>query len=215
MTKSKRVKFNYIIGNFIPFFQLLVFGLILFSSFPCREKILALLLWTYVLPPLLTRGIYFCFGKPQGSFPEASREFWIWYFTSQLQVVFMRFTFLEEFLRLTPLLYNNWLRLWGAKIGKLVYWSPRSYILDRSYLEIGDQVMIGFYVGFTAHHVNTLKENVELIIASPRVHNNAILGGLSGLSPGAEVGENETLPSTIVLAPFCLWKNGRKHARKE
>ena len=75
--------------------------------------------------------------------PLGSRDFFVWWFTLNLQMLFCRFPFLEEVLRLVPRCYSFWLRLWGAKIGKLTYWAAGVRILDRHFLEIGDQVTFG------------------------------------------------------------------------
>ncbi|MFN7686067.1 MAG: acyltransferase [Oligoflexia bacterium] len=165
----------------------------------------------YLLPPLLCRGLLLVFGRPPVRSSGFTGPFFVWWATSQLNALFIRFPALEEFLKLVPGVYSNWLRLWGARIGRLVYWGPRLQIMDRSFLEIGDDAMIGYGVGFTAHHVNRQKDGVmELVLASPKVGARAILGGLSGLTPGAEVAEGEMLPSTMGLAPFYFWKSGRR-----
>jgi len=165
----------------------------------------------YLIPPLLCRLLLLIFGRPPVRSSGFTAAFFVWWATSQLNVLFIRFPVFEELLKLFPGIYSNWLRIWGARIGRLVYWGPRMQIMDRSFLEVGDDAMIGYGVSLTAHFVSRTKAgDLELILASPQIGARAILGGLSGLAPGAGVAEGEMLPSTMGLAPFYLWKSGRR-----
>ena len=214
MRKESRIVLVYVLGNFIPLIQILTLISIWFIEVSIACKIAIAIFWTFLVPPLLARLSFAIQGKPTGEFAEDSPEFRQWYFISQLQVIYMRFTFLEEFLRALPTVYNFWLRLWGAEIGSMVYWSPKTTVMDRPYLKIGRRVLIGYAAGFSSHHINRSQEKVSILIASPIVEDFAILGGLSGLSPGAVLATGETLPSTFGLAPFYIWKNGRKYSLK-
>ena len=64
-----------------------------------------------------------------------TREFFTWWLLLNLQVVFCRFSFLEELLRMVPGLYSAWLRLWGSRIGRLTYWAAGTAVLERQFLE--------------------------------------------------------------------------------
>src|SRR5687768_16618078 len=94
----------------------------------------------YLLPPLAVRAFTLITPIPAGKFPVNSPTFLKWWFTAQWQILFNRLRILEELLRLIPGLYSTWLRLWGVKIGRLVYWTPGLEILDRPLLNIGHQV---------------------------------------------------------------------------
>jgi len=202
--------------NYWAFFQTLLAVLLLFycPESPLYLRISASLFVLYLLPPLLCRLILLVFGPPPRKSKQWSKPFFVWWATAQFQVLYLRLPFLEELLRIVPGLYSIWLRLWGAKIGRFVYWSPQVKIMDRPFLEIGDDVMVGYGAAFTSHHVNrSEKGELELVFGIPKVGNRVILGGLSGLAPGAEVAEDEMLPSTMGLAPYYLWQGGRRYAR--
>src|SRR6266498_3087906 len=66
-----------------------------------------------------------------------------WWGAHQLQVIYIAVPQLEALLRLVPGLYSAWLRLWGARIGRRVYWTPLVDIGDRSLLDIGDGAIFG------------------------------------------------------------------------
>lgn len=212
MSQENRVLFKYFSGNLIQLLQVVGLVFILMSAMDFANKALTLVFWIYLVPPLFVRVLYFIFGRPEGRLTEVQQAYWVWYFGMQAQAIFLRFRFLEEILRTVPLVYSNWLRLWGAKIGKAVYWSPQVTVVDRTHLEVGDYVIVGYGAGMTAHHLNRDGVQEELILSAPRVEDHVVLGGLSGLTPGSVVCEGETLPSTMGLAPFYVWRNGRRYA---
>jgi hypothetical protein len=214
MPSKASVYLKFILGNFIPLLQ--IAGLIAIFWVGTVFSIwtfIGIFIWIYILPPVLVRLIYFQFGRPSGTYRTEDRLFWVWYFGSQLQALYLRFPFLEEMLRLVPLFYSNWLKLWGSKIGKNIFWAPQVIILDRTHLEIQDEVIVGFGAVLTAHLLNQNGDEIELVLASPRVERRAVLGGQSAISSGSLVCEAETLPATIVLTPFYVWKNGRRQPK--
>lgn len=210
MTQRSRVLLIYVLGNFIPALQGGGAIFILFWDFSGVEKALYFLSWIYVLPVLLTRILFFIFGKPQGVYEEDTGGYRLWYVVAQLQAIFNRFPFFEELLKLFPTFYNNWLRLWGAEVGKLVYWSPRSCVIDRSYLVIKDYALVGYGVRLSGHMVNKHGVGNKLFLAAPTIEGNCILGGESAVGPGALVAEQETLPAMCILPPGYMWKENRK-----
>ena len=165
----------------------------------------------YLVPPLVCRVAMVAFSKPEGSFRPGSREFLAWWFQTQLGMIFNRLRFLEEFLRMFPGMYSLWLRLWGARIGKFVYWSPGVAILDRSYLSVGDRAVIGAGVRIVPHLLTPDAQGVMTHIVAPvSVGKQCVIGGYSVLSPGVRVGEGETLPALYAAPPFLEWKDGRR-----
>ena len=211
MEKKSSTVLKFLLGNLIPLGQVVGLIFLLFLSMDSIAKFLVIVFWIYLFPPLAVRAIFFIWGKPQGVFSEGDSSFWVWYYSAQFQVLYLRFGFLEEILRIVPIVYSIWLRFWGAKIGKLVYWAPAVKIMDRAHLEIGDQVLVGYGVGFTSHHIKSVNGKMELLVTAPKVEAKATLGGLSGLTPGSRVCAGELLPTTMRLSPFYIWKNGRRH----
>lgn len=202
-------------GNLIPFFLLIGSVSLCFLSVTFYLKILLLLLFVYIFPPLMTRLLHRVYGIPQGSYTIEDIGFKVWWLTAQLQALYLRFSFLEEILRIIPFIYSGWLRLWGSQIGSRIYWSPKTVVLDRSHLQLGSNIVVGYGAVFAPHHYNRSENLFELIIAKCVVEDGVILGGASGLGPGARVAKNETLPSTFPLAPFYEWRDNRRFSLKK
>lgn len=169
-----------------------------------RRPLLALC-FLYLLPPLLARLVLRLFGRPLGTYPVNSREFLVWWTLACLQSIFLRFPGLEEAMRMVPLLYSTWLRLWGGKVGRLVYWAPGTTVLDRSYLEIGDKVVFGMGVRINPHLVS----QQQLTIAPVRVGTGAQVGGYSLLMAGSEIGPGENSLATLEMRPFSRFVGGK------
>lgn len=159
----------------------------------------------YLLPPMLARLVIRLFGRPVGCFSVDSREFLVWWTLACLQSVFLRFPGLEEALRMIPLLYSAWLRLWGGKVGRFVYWAPGTTVLDRSYVEIGDQVIFGMGVRLNPH----LLSQQQLTLAPVTVGAGAQVGGYSLLMAGSEIGPGETSLATLEMRPFSRFVGGK------
>ena len=54
----------------------------------------------------------------------SDRTYAPWWGMHQIQVLYIAIPQLEAVLRLVPGLYSQWLRLWGSKVGRRVYWTP-------------------------------------------------------------------------------------------
>lgn len=165
----------------------------------------------YLLPPVAARCILHRRPIPAGRIAIGSKEFLCWWITFQLQGVFCRITFLEELLRLVPGLYSLWLRLWGSRVGRLVYWSPGTAITDRSFLDIGDDVVLGASVRLNAHVLaKNQKGGMDLVLAPVKIGDRAVIGGYSLLTAGTEVSPGEVTHAVMLSPPFSLWKDGRR-----
>ncbi len=165
----------------------------------------------YLLPPLVVRAVGIVWPLKEGQFSLHSAMFLRWWFVAQWQVLFNRLPMLEEILRLVPGLYSTWLRLWGASIGRWIYWSPGVIILDRSLIEVGDRVVFGAAARVHAHVITRSKDKPgHLVLAAVRVEADAMIGGLSLMSPGVHVHRGEMAPGCKPLPPFSLWRGGRR-----
>ena len=202
------------LANLIPLVSILAL-LALWSSLDLSVlNLLGLLFfWIYLLPPLLYRCWVLVRGKKQGRFEINSAEYLTWWVGVQFQVLFSRFLFLEEILKLIPMLYSSWLRLWGAKIGHAVYWSPQVLILDRAFINVGNFVVVGVGSKFTSHLVSKNQDgHLELLLESSRIGDHCILGGYCGVGPGSFVEEKQMLPSHFLLAPGYGWSQSGRQA---
>jgi hypothetical protein len=198
--------------NFLPLLQVvLVIGLLFtpYANWPARIGITLAVL--YLSPPLIARLILFLVPFPQGRIAVGTKAFFGWWTLFQLQIVFCRLPALEEILRLIPGVYSLWLRLWGARIGRLTYWSPGTVITDRSFLCIGDDVVFGAGVRLNAHVLaKDMEGKMELLLATLKIGDRVIVGGYSLLTAGTEISSDEATRAFLISPPFSLWKDGKR-----
>jgi hypothetical protein len=165
----------------------------------------------FLAPPLLVRLSAFRRPLPTGVVAIDSPAFLQWWFSAQCQIVFSRLTFLEELLRLVPGLYSLWLRLWGARVGALVYWSPGVAILDRSLIRIGSRVVFGVGVRLNPHVLAPGPQGrAALHLASISIGDDVLVGGYSLLLPGCAIADGEATPPFKPLHAFSRFEGGRR-----
>lgn len=165
----------------------------------------------YLLPPILARFILWVSPIASRKIPWATKDCFVWWTLHSLQVIFTRITIFEEFLRMIPSVYSMWLRLWGAEIGRLVYWAPGTVILDRSFLKIGDDVVFGAGVRLNPHLIqNDGNGSTILYLAPIIIGDKAIIGGYSLLTPGCEIAAGESTKGFLILPPFSTCQNGKR-----
>lgn len=169
----------------------------------------------YLAPALAARIVNSIAPIPEGRIRLGTRAFFTWWALANLQMLFCRLPFLEELIRLIPGLYSLWLRLWGARIGRLTYWGAGLRILDRSFLRIGDDVIFGAAVRLNPHvlHRNEQGE-MELILASIVIGDRTMVGGYSLLTAGTEITSDESTRACLISAPFSRWENGSRANKK-
>lgn len=164
----------------------------------------------YLLPPLAARAGALVRPLPRGEVDLDDPGFLAWWFSAQWQVVFNRLRFLEEALRLLPGAYSAWLRLWGADVGSLVYWSPGVELLDRSLLEVGDRVVLGAGVRAAGHVLLPGPDGrARLLVGPVKIGCGALVGAYSVLTPGVEIREGSISP------PLRLLRSSREALRGE
>lgn len=163
----------------------------------------------FLLPPLVVR-ITWRGGSPRPRGDLGSATFVWWWFSAQWQLIFSRLPWLEECLRLVPGLYSAWLRLWGARIGSLVYWSPGVAVSDRQWLHIGSRVVFGMGVRLNGHAIaRHRQESMALFLGSITIGDEAMIGGYSLLLPGCEIAAGELTPPCRTIHAFSRWERGR------
>lgn len=165
----------------------------------------------YLAPPLLVRLLLKLRPLRAGSYQLDAPEFLRWWASAQGQILFCRFPFLEEMLRLVPGLYSAWLRLWGAKVGRLTYWAPEMRIFDRSLIEIGDDVVFGVGGRLVPHVIAEDGSGAAHLHLGPvRIGDGCRIGGYSLLTAGTVVEPGQTLKAFSLSPPFTLWRDGRR-----
>jgi len=170
------------------------------------------LAWIYLVPPALCRLTLAAFGHPRGTLPPEHPQFALWWFLTQLQILYNRLPWLEELLRLMPGLYNLWLRLWGARISLTAYWSPEAVVADRYLLDVGPRVVLGGRARIGGHVMLTEPDGtLRLIVAPVRIDAGAMVGMNAAVGPGCHVHANETVPAGRMLKPFTTRQGGKSH----
>ncbi|RPJ67830.1 MAG: hypothetical protein EHM24_20315 [Acidobacteria bacterium] len=164
----------------------------------------------YLLPPLACRALK-TFSRPaEGRLALGSRSFFAWWLMLQTQVIFVRLPFLEELIRFVPGLYSAWLRCWGSRIGRLTYWAAGLTILDRAYLDVGDDVVFGAGVRLNPHVLQAEADGTWLYLGTIRIGSGASIGGYALLSAGCEIDPKEQTHAFLILPPFTRWQGGRR-----
>src|SRR5436309_10353917 len=182
-------RFGLLLLNAVPL--VLTLGAIaIFSWVPFRWpiRVAGAVSFLYLAPPITGRVL--CAYSPisEGHVAIGSRAFTTWWALLQLQLIFCRLPILAEALRIVPGLYSGWLRLWGARIGRLTFWSPGVSILDRPFVHVGRDVVIGAGVSLSSHLFAARPEGGrELLLGTIHIGDDACVGGYSVLGPGARI----------------------------
>ncbi len=175
--------------------------------------------WTWCLapvalllvPPIVVRVLLTVRPLPTSDIAIGSNAFMVWWLSSQWQALFNRLPWIEEGMRLVPGLYSLWLRLWGSRVGKLVYWTPGLRVLDRSLIHVGDRVAFGFGVNISPHIIMPNKERILVLrVAAVRIGEDSVVGGYSLLLAGSWIAAEEMSPGRRELAPFTGWQHGQR-----
>lgn len=168
------------------------------------------ILTLYLVPPLAVFAFRPRVFQPEVPIAVGTSEFFRWWYTTQWQVLFNRFPQLEEVLRIVPGLYSLWLRLWGAKVGQLVYWSPGLEFFDRPYITVGDRVVIGAGTRISPHFLaRGPSGHTELVLAPIQIGDDTLIGGSTLLPAGVCVCPREQTPGGRPIAPFSRFENGQ------
>ena len=169
-----------------------------------------LLLWVYLLPPLLCRTLILLLGRPSGTVSSNSTTFVYWWFLTQLQILYARFAFLEELLRIFPGVYNLWLNLWGGRVSLFAYWSPAVTVADRYFMNIGRGAVLGGGCRIGGHIIEHGPGDTQrLTLAEVTIDEHSVIGFHAAIGPGCHVHAHETVPAAKILKPFYAWKDGR------
>lgn len=181
---------------------MLIGGSILYLAYaPSILSILAVLLAIYGLPLLVYRIHQWVYPVQEGISYLRGKEYSSWWGSHQIQVIYIAIPVFEVVLRLIPGAFSLWLRLWGAKVGRNVYWTPGLEIADRGLIEIGDRVIVGHRVGISAHIIKPRKQNLMLYVKKVKIGNDVFLGAGCLLAPGVAIADGTFLEMATILYP--------------
>ena len=125
-----------------------------------------------------------------------------WYGTHMIQLVFIGFPSCERFLRLFPGVFSVWLRLWGSKVGKGVYYTPHLELSDRGLLEIGHGCVFGYNVKIAGHYISPSREKgLKLYVRKVVIEDGGFVGAASRLAPGVRVKAGALVKAAVDVYP--------------
>lgn len=160
-----------------------------------------LLAAVYGLPLAVHRALSRLFPIREGASYLDREEFVPWWAAHQTQAVLNAVPQLEAPLRLVPGAYSAWLRLWGSRIGRGVYWTAAAEVIDRDLLDLGDRVIVGAKAVFCAHVVSPGKRGLMLYVKRIRVGERAFLSASTRFGPGARVDQGAFVPLNTDVFP--------------
>src|SRR3984957_14888072 len=174
---------------------LIAFTSIQFIQQPGFVALLELVAAIYLLPLILFRLYSLKYPVKPGRWNLKAAGRNDWWVGHQLQMIYAVMPTFEALLRLLPGAYSAWLRLWGSKVGKRVYWTPNVEIIDRQFLRIGDDVIFGHRVICTCHAV-TKKPTGELILLVRWINigSDVFIGALARIGPGVRIPASKVVP---------------------
>jgi hypothetical protein len=188
-----------LLGRLISYYATMILGLcaatvLWFAWRPSPLQPLLLVFLLYLGPPLSYR-LHRVFYPIQRSLSDlSSPRYSPWWGVHQIQVLYTAIPQLESLLRLTPGLYSAWLRLWGSRIGRRVYWTPNVEITDRHLLDIGDRVVCGHKCKFLGHAIKPRGEALVLYTKTIKIGADVFIGAGSRIGPGAVIQPGVFLP---------------------
>ncbi len=188
---------------FFPTLILILTGAAIFylAYSPSVFSIMAVFVSIYGLPVLVYRLHQWVYPVQEGISYLRGNSYSPWWGSHQIQVIYIAIPVLEAILRLIPGAFSLWLRLWGAKVGRDVYWTPGLEIADRGLIEIGDRVIMGHRVTISSHIIKPRKQNLMLYVKKVKIGNDVFVGAGSTLSPGVVIGDSTFLAIATNLYP--------------
>ncbi len=182
---------------FYPGFVMISFALLVLIGVMSRsiETLISALALIYVFPLLCFKLNKLLFGDARELEKFKETTYNAWWGGHQIQLIYIAFPIFETVLRLIPGLYSAWLRLWGAKIGRNVYWTPHVEVLDRDLVEVGDNVIFGHLVKVASHVVSPRKNSVWLFVKKVKISTGSFVGAGTVLGPGTIVKDGSFVPA--------------------
>ena len=190
------------IMTLFPFIHALLIGINLASAFTFTPCLIFLPFSIWIFPLLCWRMHKRIWPLKAGLSRLASPEYSPWWGSYQFQQLFLLMPSLERVLHLIPGLFSTWLRAWGSTIGKQVFWTPHTLILDRSLLNFGDGIIIGHRCSFSSHVISLNKTGELVLFVKPiTIGEKCFVGAGSDIGPGAKVEDGTRLAVESRLFP--------------
>jgi acetyltransferase-like isoleucine patch superfamily enzyme len=201
-----------LLSTILSFFPMLLM-LMSFISFlwicasPGIISVVTLIFIVYGFPLLIHKIHTYFYAIEEGISYLCGEKYSPWWGSHQIQSIYIAFPITERILRMIPGAFTLWLRLWGAKIGKNVYWTTHLEISDRTFLEIGDNVVFGHACGLYSHVIKPKKNDLMLYVKRIKVGNNVFVGAGSYIAAGVNVVDGTFLTACTHLYPNSTLEN--------
>ncbi|MFP5387495.1 MAG: acyltransferase [Bacteriovoracia bacterium] len=183
-----------IVSLFPAFYLFCLMGWIgkMFYSFNWYD-LLILPALVYLMPLLFHRVHFLFFPFSDGFWPLSEKKYNPWWASHMFQFPFIACPWIESLLHFVPGLYSAWLRAWGSKIGKGIYWTPRVEIVDRGLIEVGDGTVFGHISALCSHMVADIEGKPSLVVKKIIIGERVFIGADSQLGPGVVIPERTKL----------------------
>lgn len=177
-----------IVSLFPLFYLICVISWILkmFSMYAWYDS-LVLISIVYLMPLFFHRVHFMLFPFGDGYWVLAEKKYNPWWASHMFQYPFIACPWIESLIHFIPGLFSLWLRAWGSKVGKGVFWTPRVEIVDRGLIEIGDRCVVGHITGMCSHMVADIEGQPALVIKKIILGEKVFVGADTQLGPGANI----------------------------
>lgn len=118
-----------------------------------------------------------------------------------LQLTFSAIHLFEYILGVIPGAFSWWLRLWGSKIGKNIFWGPGFIMMDRGFLRVGDSCFFGSGICMIGHVASPSRDDLRVYLANIHIGNQVFIGGESRIAPGVQIDSGVVIPYRTMLEP--------------
>lgn len=172
----------------------LIVGIIRFAQNPSFTTFLFIPAALYLFPLLSYRVHNLIFPLYEGKSYLSESEYSPWWGGHQIQLIYYACPWIEAILRVIPGTFSWWLRLWGANIGKNVYWTPNVEIDDRSLVDVSSNVVFGHKVEIVSHVAGPRDGKISLYSKRVKIGKGCFIGAGSRLGPGAVIEDGAFLP---------------------
>ncbi|NEZ55310.1 acyltransferase [Adonisia turfae] len=209
-----------LLSKFLSFFPTLTLSLATVSlAYGIWEhslwSVMLCLFFLYGFPILSYRIHHSVYPLENGISYLQGSDYSPWWGSHQFQLIYIAFPALETLLRLVPGVFSLWLRLWGAHIGKQVYWTPALEIADRGLLTIGDGVVFGHRVGMYSHIIKPRRDNLMLYLKPITIGDGSFIGAGSYIGPGAMITAGSYLEAGSEIYPNSTVNSAEEHSAEE
>lgn len=172
----------------------IAFSVTYFIKQPSLVALAGFIFSLYFLPVVCFRIQNLLVPLESGTFDFSAPRYCPWWGAHQMQQVYAAAPHLEGLLRIIPGVYSTWLRLWGSRVGKSVYWTPRVQVIDRTQLQVGDNCVFGHQCGTCAHVIYHKDGKLKLKVGLIKIGKNVLVGAGSRLGPGTIIVDNINIP---------------------